>query len=170
MSIWSRACGLAFIVGALLLFVAVYVDAQQPPPSSPQSPVISVPGTPENVNPEKPNQPAVSVKEVTSPAAPSHYTDQAIWAIMVSFVLRYLTKKAWFPFLTEQSSQRLKAQFGFVTALLTAAGIHFAVTGNVLDGGAAITISGISLDAFKDLAWQWTAQQTAYQMVVKETK
>lgn len=132
-------------------------------------PTVTVPGTPAVVNPEKPSQPAVSVKEVESPAAPSHYTDQAIWALMVSWSLQFLKKKSWFPWLTNLSSERLKTQFGFVTALLTAAGIHFAVTGSMLDGGgAAITISGLSFDALKDLGWQWTAQQTWYKVIVKE--
>lgn len=160
--------GALLIAVAALISVGVYAQDTQVPSQS--SPVIVVPGTPPEVNPEKPSQPAVSVQEVKSPAAPSHYTDQAIWALMVSFILQYLKKKAWFPLLTDASSARLKAQFGFVTALLTAAGIHFAVTGNILDGGAAITISGISIDALKDIGWQWASQQAWYQLLVKETK
>ncbi len=155
----------------LAIYVAPLTNAQTPEPlgqPTPQSPIVSVPGTQPAVNPELPSQPAVSVKEVQSPAAPSHYTDQAIWALMVSFVLEYLKKKSWFSFLTPESTARLKAQFGFVTALLTAAGIHFAVTGSVLDGsGAAITISGLSVDAFKDLGWQWAAQEGWYKMLIK---
>lgn len=162
------------IVVALLITVGAYAQTAQqvqlaPDPSGPvpQAPIVTVPGNPPSVNPALPTQPAVSVKEVESPAAPSHYTDQAIWALMVSFLLEYLKKKSWFAFLTPESTAKLKAQFGFVAALLTAAGIHFAVTGSVLDGGAAITISGLSTDALKDVLWQWTAQQAWYRQVVK---
>jgi hypothetical protein len=175
MSRLEYSIALIILGGAFLFFlygmlVPWPLQAQTPPQPQSQSPIVTVPGTPPPVNVSKPNQSAVSVQEVKSPAAPSHYTDQAIWGIMASFVLRYVTKKAWFPWLTEQSSTRLKTQFGFVVAFLTAAGIHFAVSGSVLDGGAAITVSGLSINAFKDLAWQWTAQQTAYQLVVKEAK
>lgn len=168
------------MVAAIALLTASYgyqfpmrVDAAQVQPETPTiaPPVIAVPGTAPTVNPERPSQSAVSVKEVESPAAPSHYGDQMIWAIMVSWVIEYLKKKAWFPWITQSDSARLKAQFGFVTALMTAAGIHFAVTGSVLDGsGAAITISGLSLDAFLDVGWQWAAQQSAYNLLVKEKK
>jgi len=165
------------MAAAAVLAVAVYFaplmhaqmpEAQPPQPQS-QSPIVTVPGSVPQVNPELPSQPAVAVKEVQSPAAPSHYTDQAIWALMVSFFLEFLKQKKWFAFLTPESTERLKTQFGFVAALLTAAGIHFAVTGSVLDGnGAAITISGLSLDAFKDVGWQWASQQAWYRVVVKE--
>lgn len=156
------------LLSVLLVWVGAAI-AQTVETPQPQSPVVSVPGSPPTVNPELPSQPAVSVKEVQSPAAPSHYTDQAIWALMVTFMVQYLKKKTWFPWLKETSPAQLKAQFGFVTALITAAGIHFAVTGSVLDGGgAAITISGLSMDAFKDIGWQWASQQAWYQLIVKE--
>jgi hypothetical protein len=135
------------------------------------APVVTVPGTPAAVNADIPSQPAVAVKEVASPAAPTNYGDQAIWALMVSFVIQWLKKSSWFQWITPQSSARLQTQFGFLAAFLTTAGIHFAVSGNILEGGgASITVTGISLNAVKDVAWQWAAQQGWYRMLVKEPK
>lgn len=145
------------------------VYAQTSTVTPPQrEPIVVVPGTPAPVSHDVSNQPAVAVTEVKSPAAPAHYTDQALWALMVSFMLQYLKKSSWFVWLTPQTEKRVQAQIGFIAAFLTAAGIHFAVTGSVLDGGgASITITGLSINAFKDVAWQWTAQQAWYQAVVK---
>lgn len=137
-------------------------------PQAQGSPIVTVPGTPPVTNPELPSQPAVSVTEVKSPAAPAHYMDQAIWALIVSFFLQFLKKQTWFPMISEESTARLKTQVGFITAVLTAAGIHFAVSGNFLDGGVAFTVSGVSLDAIKDVGWQWAAQQALYKKIVKE--
>ncbi len=137
--------------------------------SQQESPVVNVPGTPSVVSPNIPSQSAVTVKQAESPAAPSHYGDQAIWALMVSFVLQWLKKSPWFGWITPDSSARLKTQFGFLAAFLTAAGIHFAVSGSMLDGGgAAITMSGLSVNAVKDVAWQWASQQGWYRLLVKE--
>lgn len=164
----------ALLIVAITLS-AVTLTAQEPAtpqtPAAPTTtaPVIEAPGRAVEATPGQPSQPAVPTQEVSSPAAPTHYTDQAIWALMVSFVLQWVKKNKWFSFLSEESTARLKAQFGFATAVLTAAGIHFAVTGSVLDGGgAAITISGLSLDAIKDIGWQWASQQAWYKLIVKE--
>jgi len=160
------------IGGALMIALALYaggplVVAQQ----ATGSPVVSVPGAAPTVNPDLPSQPAVSVREVSSPAAPSHYGDQAIWALMVSFLIQYLKKSPWFGWITPQTSARIQTQFGFVAALLTAAGIHFAVSGSFLDGGgASVTVSGLSINAVKDVAWQWASQQGWYRLIVKEPK
>ena len=173
--IWRRGVVLFLLVAAAILGPALYsawcgsrVAAQGLPAAQP--PVVQVPGTaPATPAPPIPSQPAVPVTEVKSPAAPAHYSDQAIWALIVSFLLQYLKRAGWFPWLTEASSARLKAQFGFVAALLTAAGVHFAVSGSVFDdGGASITITGFSLAAVKDVVWQWAAQQAWYKLAVKE--
>jgi hypothetical protein len=167
----TRHLRLFIIVFALLIGVGLYASAQQPPPTSGGAPVVTVPGTPPNVSPDIPSQPAVAVKEVTSPAAPSHYGDQAIWALMVSFLMQWLKKSPWFGWITPATSARIQTQFGFLAAFLTAAGIHFAVSGSVLDGGgASITVTGLSVNAVKDIAWQWASQQAWYRMVVKEPK
>ena len=149
--------------------VGLFAARQQPPPGGP--PVVTVPGSPAPVSPDIPSQPAVSVKEVTSPAAPSHYGDQAIWALMVSLLIQWLKKTPWFGWIRADTPARIQTQFGFVAAFLTAAGIHFAVSGSVLDGGgASITVTGLSVNAFKDIAWQWASQQAWYQLVVKDPK
>jgi hypothetical protein len=143
---------------------------QAPAAQAPGSPVVSVPATIPQPNPAQPQQNAVAVKQVESPAAPSHFGDQAIWALMVSFAIQWLKKSPWFGWITPDSSKRLKAQFGFLAAFLTAAGIHFAVSGSILDGGgASITVTGLSVNAFKDVAWQWASQQGWYRLVVKDT-
>jgi hypothetical protein len=148
--------------------VGCAVAAQQSPQPS-GSPVISVPWSPSVTNPALPSQTAVSVKQVESPAAPANYSDQAIWALMGSLVIQWLKRSAWFGWITEESTKRLKTQFGFLVAIATTAGIHFAVTGNPLSGGgAAVTITGLSFNALKDVAWQWSAQQAWYRSVVKE--
>jgi hypothetical protein len=153
-------------VACVGLYRAPMLSAQQQP-----APVVTVPGAAPVANPELPSQPAVSVKEVSSPAAPAHYGDQAIWALMVSFLIQWLKKSPWFGFITPQSSAALQARFGFLAAFLTAAGIHFAITGSVLDGGgASISITGITLTGVKDVLWQWAAQQGWYRMLVKEPK
>jgi hypothetical protein len=143
--------------------VAVYAQENKSQP-----PVVTVPGTTPAVSPSVPSQPAVAVTEVKSPAAPAHYTDQAIWALMVTLLLQYLKKTNWFTPFSTATSSRIKSLIGFIAAFLTAAGIHLAVSGNVLDGGASITISGVSLNALKDVLWQWASQQAWYRTVVKE--
>jgi len=158
------------IVAAVLITVgpftaATVVMAQQ------QAPVVTVPGTPAAVSPDVPSQPAVSVKEVSSPAAPSHPVDQAYWALMISFLIQWLKKSPWFGWITPQTSARIQTQFGFIAAALTTVGIHFAISGSVLDGGgASITVTGLSVNAAKDVAWQWAAQQGWYRLLVKEPK
>jgi hypothetical protein len=162
------AAGLAAALGA-----SASAQLQPNPPQTQPagSAVVNVPATIPAPNPEQATQKAVAVKEVESPAAPSHATDQAIWALMVSLLIQYLKKAPWFGLLNDDSSQRLKAGVGFAAALLTAAGIHFAVSGSIFEGGgASITVTGLSLNAFKDLAWQWAAQQGWYRAVVKEPK
>jgi hypothetical protein len=53
-------------------------------------------------------------------------------------------------------------------ALATAAGIHIAVSGSVLDGsGLSFSITGLTVDAIKDVGFQWVAQQGWYDALVK---
>lgn len=163
----SKSLRVCLTLSALCLTVAVY--AQQLQPQQPQSPIVTVPGTPPEVNPSKPNMPAVSVKELPSPAAPSHAPEQVEWGLIASYAYQYIKKSKLFTFITPETSGRIQALVGFGLAAVTAAGIHFSVTGSLLDGsGAAITITGVSLDAFKDIAWQWAAQQGWYDMVVSK--
>ncbi len=169
---------LAAIIVALVAFLPFMLSAPAsaqlaaPKPAQQSgSPVVSVPGAVPQVSADVPQQTAVAVKEVNSPAAPSHFGDQAIWALMVSFLIQWLKKSPWFGWITPESAARLKTQFGFLAAFLTAAGIHFAVSGSLLDGGgASITVTGLSVNAFKDVAWQWASQQGWYQLLVKEPK
>lgn len=150
---------------------AVVAQSNAPQQQAPGSTVVSVPATIPSPNPDQAQQNAVAVKEVESPAAPTHATDQVIWALMVSLLIQYLKKAPWFTLLSDETSSRVKAFVGFAAALLTAAGIHFAVSGSIFDGGgASITVTGLSVNAFKDLAWQWAAQQGWYRAVVKEPK
>lgn len=160
------------IAAGLVLILGGFALAQQGPQAQPSgSPVVSVPATIPQPNPDQPTQNAVAVKEVESPAAPAHAQDQALWALMVSLLIQYLKKAPWFTLLSDASSSRLKSAVGFAAALLTAAGIHLAVSGSVFDGGgASITVTGLSLNAFKDVAWQWASQQGWYRAVVKEPK
>lgn len=158
------------LVAALALGAGAFAQ-QSPQTQAPGSAVVSVPATIPETNPAQPTQNAVAVKQVESPAAPSHASDQAIWALMVSLAIQYLKKAPWFGLLSDSSSSQLKSAIGFAAALLTAAGIHLAVSGSVFDGGgASITVTGLSVNAFKDLAWQWAAQQGWYRAVVKEPR
>ena len=162
------------LFSAIGLIALVYapVARTQSVPAAQGSPVVTVPGsTPVARDPDVPSLPAVAVTEVKSPAAPAHYQDQAIWALMVSFLMQWLKRQTWFGWITEKTSARIKTQFGFIMALFTAAGIHFAVSGSILDGGgASITVSGISLNVVKDVIWQWASQQAWYRLVVKEPR
>jgi hypothetical protein len=170
MSSQPRALFLVCAVFACLLYALPLARAQgnaQVP--TPQPPIVTVPGTTPPVSPSVASQPAVSVTEVKSPAAPAHYGDQALWALMIGLLVQWLKRSPWFGWITPASSARLKTQFGFLAAFLTAAGIHFAVSGSVLDGGgASLTVSGLSLNAFKDVLWQWAAQEGWYRAVIKE--
>jgi hypothetical protein len=134
------------------------------------TPVTNVPGTIQPAAPGAPTQPAVAVTTVPSPASPQNPTDQVMWALAMSYALRFLTKKGWLSFLTPASTARVKAVAGFLVAAATAAGIHFIVNGSPFDGaGASITITGLSLDAIKDVGFQWVSQQGWYDLVVKRT-
>ena len=143
-------------------------SAQQPDQAT--VPVVSVPGSVQTVSPGQASQPAVTVTTVPSPASPQHAPEQIMWALAASYILRYLTNKNWFTFLSSASTKRLKAVWGFSAAFLTAAGVHIAVNGSLFgDGGAGVTISGLSFNVIKDVIFQWASQQGWYDLVVKQS-
>lgn len=159
---------LAFVV---FVYGAPLLRGQEPTPPSPVAgAVTSVPGTIQSAAPGSPSQTAVAVTTVPSPASPQNPADQVMWALAMSYALRFLTKKGWLSFLTPESSARVKAFCGFLVAAMTAAGIHIVVNGSPLDAhGAAISITGLSLDAVKDVGFQWVSQQAWFDTVVKRT-
>lgn len=141
-------------------------EASQPA----SGPITTVPGTIQPPAPGAPTQPAVAVTTVPSPASPQNPSDQVMWALAMSYALKYLTNKGWLSFLTPGSTARVKAFAGFIVAAATAAGIHFVVNGSPFDGaGASITVTGLSLDAIKDVGFQWVCQQGWFDLVVKRT-
>lgn len=159
-------CLTVLVAAALLPPAGRIVRGQEQPvpvttPAAAQSLDLTKPA------PNVPATEAVPVQQVPSPAAPTHAPDQIMWALIASYALQYLKTARWFPMLTEESTARIKSQFGFLSALLTAAGVHFAITGSILDGGgASITVTGLSLDAIKDVAFQWASQQAWFDLVV----
>lgn len=136
-------------------------------PGSQTTPVTTVPGTVPTVAPNVASQKAVAVTTVPSPASPTHVPEQIEWGLAASFLMRFVMRKGWLAFITPAATERMKVVCGFVVAAITAAGIHFAVSGNFMDGGASITISGLSFDAFKDIGFQWISQQAWYEALVK---
>jgi len=162
------ALALVLALGASA-FAQLQPNAPQTQPSG--SPVVSVPATIPSPNPSQPTQNAVAVKDVESPAIPSNAAAQAMWALAMSLLMQYLKKAPWFKLFSDQTSSRVKSFIGFAAALLTAAGIHLSVSGSIFDGGgASITVTGMSLNAFRDLAWQWAAQQGWYLAFVKRPR
>lgn len=158
------------LLGVVLIYGAPLLRGQEPskPPET-TSPIANVPGTLTTPAPGSPSQTAVVTTTVPSPASPQHVPEQVMWALAMSYALSYLTKKGWLSFLTPESSARVKAFCGFLVAAGTAAGIHFAVSGTLLDGqGVSFTITGLSVDAFKDIGFQWVSQQAWYSAVVKK--
>lgn len=165
---------------ALLIVVATayYSPAFAQPVEAPTQPVTPVTtpaaaGTPEATKP-MPNVPAnqaMPVQQMPSPASPDNVQDQVLWGLIVSYGLQYLKKVKWFGLVNDDSDGRLKAQLGFVSAFLTATGIHIAVGGNLLEhAGATVTITGLSLDVFKDVVFQWAAQQAWYDGLVRRIR
>lgn len=147
------------------------VAAQGTAVESGQVPSVNVPGAPTPAGAGKESTPAVPVTEVPSPAEPDHAKEQLMWALMASYLLQWLKKTAWFPWLTTEVSSRVQAAWGFALAVATAFGVHIAVQGSFHTAeGAAITITGLSLTVFKDVAWQWASQQGWYDLIVKQTK
>jgi len=140
-------------------------------PFAQEPPTVEVPGTiPVPATDARPTQVAVPVKEVPSPAAPSNPQEAVGWGLGAALIVDYLKKKKWFTFLTETSTARAKSIFGFVAAFLTAAGIQFTVSGSVLDaGGAAVTLTNITLVGIKDVLFQWIVQEGWYRGLIQRT-
>ena len=158
--------GVMFILG-VLMYSAPSLRSQVPSTGT-ASTVTQVPGQIAPPAPGAPTQPAIAVTTVPSPASPQNPLDAVMWAGAASYVIRYLTKKSWFPLLSAGSSSQLKTQFGFVVALLTAAGIRLAVNGSFFSQeGVGFTMTGLSAHAVKDVGFQWLSQQTWYDLIVK---
>lgn len=166
----ARVLVLAALVVAALTYYRPLL-AQEPQPSIPVTTPAAA-NQPETAGRPAPNVPAeraLPVQEVPSPAAPSHLAAQAFWAIVASYVLQNAKRMKWIPFWSDNVTSQIKAVVGFCSAVATAVGIHFVVTGSILDdAGASITISGLSIDAFKDVIGQWVFQQIAYDKLVKD--
>jgi hypothetical protein len=158
-----------FLLPALVIGFALYAfsgQAQDQPRTTTTPPIAQVPGS--VPTPAKESTPAVVTTTIPSPASPTHVPEQVIWALAMSYVMQFLKKQKWFPLLTEQSTANVQAGFGFLVALATAAGIHIAVSGSVLDGsGLSFSITGLTVDAIKDVGFQWVAQQGWYDALVK---
>jgi hypothetical protein len=145
--------------------------AQQPPDQTPVTtpggaPVVQVPGS--IPAPSKESTPAVVTTTVPSPASPTHVPEQVMWALAMSYVMQFFKKQKWFPLLTPESTASLQAFIGFLVATATAAGIHIAVQGSMLDvNGLSFSVTGLTIDAIKDVGFQWVAQQGWYDALVK---
>lgn len=165
-----RGFVLASIVGVVLIYNAPLLRSQTAQSQGPASAAVtSVPGQIAPPAPGAPTQPAIAVTTVPSPASPQNPLDQVMWAGAVSYILRYLTKKNWFPIINDGSLPRLKAQVAFVAALLTAVGIHFAVNGSFFSHeGMSFSVAGLSFDAVKDVGFQWLSQQAWYDVIVRK--
>jgi len=102
-------------------------------------------------------------------SAPEHVGSQVSTGIMVSYILYVLKKAPWFKFLTDDMSAKVQATWGAVAATLTAAGVHLATTGSFLDGaGFSITVTGLSANVIRDIAFQWMSQQGWYDFVLRQ--
>lgn len=161
------------ILGILItIMVTGWAYAKQADQGQPTSgpaasvPSVQVPGTPATTG-TVPTTAAVPVTEVPSPAEPDHAKEQMMWALVMVQLLNILKKTSWFPWLTETSEAHIQAAWGFIMAGATAVGIHIAVQGSILDGGATLTISNITFDAIKDVGWQWASQQGIYDLLKK---
>ncbi len=138
----------------------------QPRITTTTPPIANVPGT--LPIPATTTTPAVITTTVPSPASPTHVPEQVIWALAMSYVMEWLKKQAWFPLLSAETSANMQAAFGFLVATVTAAGIHIAVQGSVMDPtGLSFSITGLTFDAIKDVGFQWVAQQAWFDTVVK---
>jgi hypothetical protein len=159
----------AAIVFAFIVFAYAGPAVKGQVPTQQTNPVTTVTGTVPTPAPGVSTQAAVVTTTVPSPASPTHVPEQVMWGLAMSYVMRYLTQKGWLSFLTPQSTARVKTICGFLVAAATAAGIHFAVSGTLVDGGGvSFSVTGISLDAVKDIGFQWVSMQAWYDGLVKK--
>lgn len=157
---------LMLLIGLVLMTGGLGAQPTEAPAGQPV-PTVEVPGKPpEPPAADEPSQPAVPTQEVPSPAAPDHWPEQGMWALVASYAYQYLKKTKWFTFINEDTTARVQAQFGFVMAVLTAAGVHFAVDGEFFGSGASFTVTGLSWTVVKDVAFQWASQQGWYDLLV----
>ena len=96
--------------------------------------------------------------------------NQAGTAIMVAYVLEWVKRSGWFPFLSATSSERLKVMAGALAAFATTVGIHYAFDVD-LTGHSVFTLTiptGAELfHSASDFGKQWAFQQFAYKTGVK---
>jgi hypothetical protein len=138
---------------------------QTPTTTSTGAPLVQVPGTPPPVVTKSTS--AIVTTSIPSPASPTHVPEQVMWALAMSYVMEWLKKQTWFP-LSAETPAKLQALAGFLLATATAAGIHIAVQGSVLDGaGLSFSVTGLTMDAIKDVGFQWVSQQGWYDALVK---
>ncbi len=165
----KRVLPLVFVAFVLATCYAPLLRGQVPATPG-QAPVTTpVPGVVVPAAPGAPSTPAVAVTTVPSPAAPQSPMDAVMWSLAMSYVLRFLMNLKRFTWLTPESSARIKAWAGFFVAAGTAAGIHLAVNGSFLShGGVGFTVTGLSVDALKDIGFQWASQQAWYEGLVKK--
>lgn len=161
----TAAAGIALLMALGYGGVRLVSQSQTPTVTIPVA-VAPVAGQP---TPPTPGVPAVEVHTTPSPAAPDHWPDQAIWALIMSYALQYVKNCKRFTFLTHETEKRVQAIWGFCLAFATAAGIHITTNGSFMsEGGVAIGITGLSFVAIKDVVFQWAAQQAAYDSVVSK--
>lgn len=156
----------------LLIALCMFAVWSYGPPAFAQDdvPVVVAPAPATQPSDIVVDQPATPTTEVPSPAAPQHASESVMWALIASYVMKWLMNTTWFPLLSTTTSSQVKAIWGFAFAFLTAIGISVAVTGSIFDvGGASITFANISWQAFKDVAWQWAAQQGWFDLIVKRS-
>lgn len=137
-------------------------------PMQQTNPVTAVTGSVPTPAPGVSTQAAVVTTTVPSPASPTHVPEQVMWGLAMSYVMQFLKKKGWLAFLTPAASARIKTVCGFILAAATAAGIHFAVSGSLVDGGLSFSLTGVSADALKDIGFQWISQQAWYDGLIRK--
>ncbi len=134
-------------------------------PQNPSSPITSVPGSVPVTAPGEKTQAAVAVTTVPSPASPNHVPEQVIWSLAMAYALQWVKNKGW---LGANTTAQMKTMIGAAVAIATAAGIHIGVSGSLIDGNGALTVTGLSFNAFKDIGFQWVSQQAWYDGLVKK--
>jgi len=159
-----------FVLLAALILWMSHSYAQTPAPvTNPTGSAAAAPTTqPSEV---VTNQPAVPTTEVPSPAEPPHSQEQVQWALGVSMLIEYLKKSKYFPFLRDRMEGNTLAVVGFLSAVCTTIGINMSINGSFWSQqGLDVTFAHVSWVTFKEVAWQWIAQQGWYLAVVKKAQ
>lgn len=95
------------------------------------------------------------------------YGVQVVWALFMSFLLQWLKKSRWFPFLHEWSATWWKVLVSALTAAMSAAGISAQfdpVIGQLVVTGLTLTGIGHALLAF---GVSWLSQHALYEGVAR---